>query len=242
MAQYGRSQYWDDRYTRDPEPFDWYQRWDGLKDTLKDILQPSHNILVVGSGNSRLSEELYDEGYTNITNIDISMVVVEAMQQKYQDKATMIYQQMDCRAMEFPAGKFNVVLDKGTLDSVLCGEGSTRNMHKTLQEISRVLVPNGVFVCISHGDPSYRLTYLQYPEFGWNVVVQTVTKPMMGLMASMEEEANVHYVYICSKGEPFVKWDEADRQEAIESVPKATMEQEDKTAAEGGAAELGAEG
>lgn len=35
MAQYGRSEYWDERYTRDPEPFDWYQRWAGLKDVIK---------------------------------------------------------------------------------------------------------------------------------------------------------------------------------------------------------------
>jgi len=241
MAQYGRSQYWDDRYTRDPEPFDWYQRWDGLKDVLKDILQPAHSILVLGCGNSRLSEELFDEGYTNITNIDISMVVIEAMQQKYQDKPTMTYQQMDCRQMEFPAGKFNVVIDKGTLDSVLCGEGSTRNMQKTLTEISRVLQPNGIFVCISHGDPSYRLTYLQYPEFGWNVVVQTVTKPMMGLMASMDEETNVHYIYICTKGEPFVKWDEIDKQEVAEPAQNAE-ETEAKTVGAAEGAELAAQG
>lgn len=204
-----------------------------MKDVLKDILQPDHNILVLGCGNSRLSEELFDEGYTNITNIDISMVVIEAMQQKYQDKPTMTYQQMDCRQMEFPAGKFNVVIDKGTLDSVLCGEGSTRNMQKTLTEISRVLQPNGVFVCISHGDPSYRLTYLQYPEFGWNVVVQTVTKPMMGLMASMDEETNVHYIYICTKGEPFVKWDEIDKQEVAEPVQNAEEMEAKTVGAEG---------
>lgn len=25
MAQYGKASYWDDRYTKDPEIFDWYQ-------------------------------------------------------------------------------------------------------------------------------------------------------------------------------------------------------------------------
>ena len=33
-----------------------------------------------------LSEEMYDEGYQNITNIDISKVVTKAMQEKYKDK------------------------------------------------------------------------------------------------------------------------------------------------------------
>eukprot|EP00397_Hematodinium_sp_SG-2012_P030802 GEMP01032647.1.p1 GENE.GEMP01032647.1~~GEMP01032647.1.p1 ORF type:complete len:238 (+),score=53.70 GEMP01032647.1:38-751(+) len=207
MAQYGKLQYWDDRYTRDPEPFDWYQRWEGLKDVLKDIIQPNHSILMLGSGNSRLSEELYEEGYTNISNIDISMVVTKAMKEKYQDK-NMTYAQMDARQMDFPKDHFSIVLDKGTLDSILCGEGSTQNAQKALNEISRVLLPNGVFICISHGEPSYRLTYLHRPEFGWNVTVQTVVKPMMGMVSTMDEQSNVHYVYVCTKGEIFEKWDE----------------------------------
>jgi len=33
-----------------------------------------------------LSEEMFDEGYQNITNIDISHVVTKAMQEKYKDK------------------------------------------------------------------------------------------------------------------------------------------------------------
>lgn len=203
MAQYGKPEYWEERYTRDPEPFDWYQRWAGLKDTLLEYVQTNHTILMLGAGNSRLSEEMYEEGFHNITNIDISLVVTKAMQEKYRDKTGMTYQQMDCRAMEFQDGIFNVVVDKATLDSVLCGEGSTHNAQKMLQEVSRTLSPNGVYIAISHGQPSYRLTYLQRPEFGWNVKIFTVQKPMMGMTASLasDDKDNVHYIYICTKGE-----------------------------------------
>merc|ERR1712107_559004 len=162
-----------------------------------------------GSGNSRLSEEMYEEGIHNITNIDISMVVTKAMQEKYSDKPGMTYVQMDGRAMEFPDANFNVVVDKATIDSVLCGEGSTHNAQKMLSEVSRVLMPNGVYIAISHGQPSYRLTYLQRPEFGWNVKIYTVQKPMMGMTASLsaDDKDNVHYIYICVKGEPAAKAD-----------------------------------
>ena len=34
MAQYGKSEYWEDRYKKDKEPFDWYQRYDGIKDII----------------------------------------------------------------------------------------------------------------------------------------------------------------------------------------------------------------
>ena len=34
MANYGKAEYWDDRYTKDKEQFDWYQRYSGLKDII----------------------------------------------------------------------------------------------------------------------------------------------------------------------------------------------------------------
>merc|ERR1711957_210055 len=103
--------------------------------------------------------------------------------------------------MELPEANFNVVIDKATLDSILCGEGSTHNAQKMLQEVSRVLQPNGVYIAVSHGQPSYRLTYLQRNEYGWNVKIYTVQKPMMGMTSSLSDQNdNVHYLYVCVKG------------------------------------------
>ena len=203
MAQYGKSEYWEERYTRDPEPFDWYQRWAGLKDILLEYVTTQNTILMLGAGNSRLSEELCEEGFRNITNIDSSLVVTKAMQEKYREKPGMTYVQMDGRAMELPDQNFNICIDKATLDSVLCSEASTHNAQKMLQEVSRVLQPNGVYIAISHGQPSYRLTYLQRPEFGWNVKSATIPKSKMGMTASLsaDDKYNVHYIYICVKGE-----------------------------------------
>ncbi|CAD7961743.1 unnamed protein product [Amoebophrya sp. A25] len=195
MAQYGKGDYWDERYTRDPEPFDWYQRWSGVRDIITPLMNPKSSVLVVGAGNSRMSEEMYDEGYQNITNIDSSNVAMKAMAEKYRDKAGLLYQNMDCKAMEFGDGQFNIALDKGTLDSILCGEASTLNVAKALTEISRVLDSKGVFVSVSHGQPNYRLTYLQRPEYDWEVDVHTVEKPRMGMggqQLAVDEKENVH--------------------------------------------------
>lgn len=200
MAQYGKASYWEERFTRDPEPFDWYQRWAGLKDVFQVYLKPTDQILNVGCGNSRLSEEMYDDGYHNITNIDVTQVVVQAMAEKYADKPGMIYRQMDMRNMQdFPEGFFNVVIDKATMDSILCGEGSTHMAQKCLTEISRVLNTNGIFLCVSHGQPNYRLAYLQRPEFGWKVTIEQVQKPMMGMTTQGDDKDGVHYIYICQK-------------------------------------------
>jgi EEF1A lysine methyltransferase 4 len=79
-----------------------------------------HKILNVGAGNSRLSEEMFEEGYTQITNIDISNVCVKAMKEKYKEKPeTFKYLLMDARAMDFPEASFDAVIDKATIDSIL---------------------------------------------------------------------------------------------------------------------------
>lgn len=47
-------------WLRDPEPFDWYQRFSGLKDIVTTHIDKANRILNVGSGNSRLSEEMFE--------------------------------------------------------------------------------------------------------------------------------------------------------------------------------------
>ena len=112
---------------------------------------------------------------------------------------------MDMRDLDFPDGVFDIVMDKATLDSVLCAEGSLPMVAKCLSEISRVLASNGVFVCMSHGPPNTRMQVLDRPEYGWSVSVHTVPKPMLKAVKDhvipdgQDEERVYHYVYICAK-------------------------------------------
>jgi 2-polyprenyl-3-methyl-5-hydroxy-6-metoxy-1,4-benzoquinol methylase len=74
----------------------------------------------VGAGNSQLTEELLQEGYLNITSIDISSVCVKAMQERNSHcPHPPAYLLMDVRNMLFPPSSFDAVIDKATLDSVL---------------------------------------------------------------------------------------------------------------------------
>ena len=47
---------------------------------------------------------------------------------------------MNVSALEFPDESFDAVVDKGTMDSILCGEGSTANVTKANMEISRFVI------------------------------------------------------------------------------------------------------
>lgn len=53
MAQYGKPAYWEDRYRRDPDPFDWYQRYAGLREIFDGALNKAEPVLMLGCGNSR---------------------------------------------------------------------------------------------------------------------------------------------------------------------------------------------
>ena len=203
MQQYGSKDYWDKRYKSDPEPFEWYQKYATLKPLLWKILSGYKNpkILILGCGNSRLSEELYNEGYKHITNIDFSEVCINQMQERYSDYEGMQYLCMDICKMDFENERFDVVLDKGTFDSVLCGEGATEAIHKALKEVSRVLKSNGVFICVSYGVPEYRLPYFENSEIRWTIDIQKIKKPTMeeagaNLIKQDDLEELYHHVYI----------------------------------------------
>lgn len=73
---------------------------------------------------------MFDEGYQHITNIDISFTCVKQMQDLYREKyPTLTYKQMDVRQMnpQIADETFDAVIDKGTFDSILCGDGSGPN-------------------------------------------------------------------------------------------------------------------
>lgn len=54
---------------------------------------------------------------------------------------------------------FNCVIDKGTLDTVICSEDPDYKIQLMLNEIHRVLAPNGVYILISLGEEQRRLNY-----------------------------------------------------------------------------------
>lgn len=207
MAQYGLVSYWDERYKRDTEFFDWYQRWAGVKDVLKKYMSKNDRFLIIGCGLSRLSEDMYEEGFKSQVNIDTSKVAIDTMAETYKGKPSMEFRVMDVTNLSaFAHGSFDCAVDKGTLDAILCGENSTTHVSQMLKEVSRVLKPdNGRYICITYGQPSFRLPYLERPELQWTVQVQVVPKPVLAAEASFatdDQTRDIHYIYICTKSLP----------------------------------------
>ncbi|XP_053100620.1 eEF1A lysine and N-terminal methyltransferase isoform X4 [Hemicordylus capensis] len=172
--------YWE-RFFRErgERAFEWYGEWQKLRTPLERYLRPRDSILVVGCGNSELSEQLYDEGYQDIVNVDISEVVVKQMQERSAClRPKMSYLVMDVLQMEFPDERFQVVLDKGTLDALLTDEeeATLDRVQKMFAEIGRVLQFGGRYLCVSLAQAHVLKASMEYfSREGWMVRIHQVS-------------------------------------------------------------------
>lgn len=131
--------------------FERYGEYLELCSQLHKYIKPKDSILITGCGNSSLSADLYDVGYTNITNIDVSEVAIKQMNMVNSNRTNMKFLHMDALKMTFSNEEFNVVLDKGTLDALMPDDAPETNerIDKYFAEIKRVLKLGGRYLCIS---------------------------------------------------------------------------------------------
>ena len=133
--------------------------------------------------------------------MDFSPKVITQIEEKNKAKyPKMSFKIMDVLDMqEIQTGSFNVAVDKGTLDSVLCGDNSGNNAEKMINEIYRILAPGGRYICITYGDPEHRKTYFDNLQWS-NLSVDKVLKPNTNNEENTEISAkNYHYIYIMKK-------------------------------------------
>jgi ubiquinone/menaquinone biosynthesis C-methylase UbiE len=161
-----------------------------------------------------LTEELYASEYTSIANIDFSETVIKQMQERHAEKTTLAWEVMDVsEKLNYPDESFDVCIDKGCLDSILCGDSSTVKVNDSIYHVLRVLKKNGTFMLISHWPPEKWLGYLEIEAYHWSISVFAVPRPVVGvppessgngirdttLQSTYSDPVAVHYVYVCRK-------------------------------------------
>ena len=92
---------------------------------------------------------MYQAGYKNIVNMDISPAVIEQMEKQYPH---MEWVTMDATNMTYPDGHFDIAIDKGTLDALVSGKNFDI-CEKMLKECMRVLKDTGQIILITYGSP-----------------------------------------------------------------------------------------
>lgn len=171
--------------------YDWIMEYATYRTHLLPLLKTSDSILMVGCGNSSkitrykdsvlhvlgLSEDLYEEGFRNITNTDYSASVIDIMRAKTAESCPLMkWEVADMRNMDMiPSDSFDIVLDKCAMDAIWSDGGSlwdpeektVSDITSCVKEFHRVLKPGGTFIFISFGQPHFRKPLLSC--IGWDI-------------------------------------------------------------------------
>ena len=206
--------------------------YDTIQPIFEELKIPKQaRILNIGCGNSEFSERLYDEGYTNNFNIDIADNVIKYMNSRKGKRKNLHYEVMDVRELKYADESFDVVIDKSTIDALLCGEHAYMNVAKMTKEISRVLKTGGIYFIISYGKPENRIIHLERDHLAFDIHFYSIKKENDGT----NDHEQVHYGYICTK-KPEAKenlnnfdlvYDQLERDELEEANAECEEEEED---------------
>ncbi|XP_039985558.1 eEF1A lysine and N-terminal methyltransferase [Xiphias gladius] len=196
--EFSSAEYWERFFKkRGEKAFEWYGDYNKLCGVLHRYIKVHDQVLVVGCGNSELSEQLYDVGYKHLTNIDISETVVTHMNQRNAERRPgLTFQQVDATQTPYEDGSYQAALDKGTLDAMASEEDGAL-ARKMLTEVGRVLSVGGRYVCVTLAQESViKLAVEHFVQLGWAVRLHCLQQ------ASGEQEDSFAlpvFVLVCTK-------------------------------------------
>eukprot|EP00850_Spirogloea_muscicola_P006698 SM000032S12082 [mRNA] locus=s32:401812:407454:+ [translate_table: standard] len=190
FSEFRSKQFWETFFERrGDEPFEWYSEWDELRGFLRDSCATDEDILVAGCGNSELSAQWFDAGYTKITNIDFSRKVIQDMLKKHVTvRRTMRWLVMDMTSTKFPDATFDVVFDKGGLDALMGepGEEATAAGQRFLSEVARLIKPNGGrYICITLAQEHILELLLAKFRSQWEVSIHQIPPSARSVRSSL---------------------------------------------------------
>uniref|UniRef100_A0A7S3PZ44 Methyltransferase domain-containing protein n=2 Tax=Chaetoceros debilis TaxID=122233 RepID=A0A7S3PZ44_9STRA len=106
-------------------------------------------------------------------------------------------------SLPFPDESFDLIINKGTLDAILCSNGAITRCNKMMAECSRVLKGHGSMVVVSHGTPENRKVCFEnsahWQQQKGGVEYCTVPKPKIGNGEFQNDGPMYHYIYIARK-------------------------------------------
>ena len=110
---------------------------------------------------------------------------------------------MDVRKMTYADETFDLIIDKSTIDAILCADTPYLNVTKMLSECQRVLKTGGRYVANSFGNPVYREYLFLGDHLGFYLETFKIKDKDAIIVNNRyrnEEKGNT-YIYICEKME-----------------------------------------
>jgi ubiquinone/menaquinone biosynthesis C-methylase UbiE len=119
----------------------------------------------------------------DIDNIDFSEICIKNMQERNVEKRpSMKWLVMDILDLKYKDQSFDIVLDKGTMDAIMCEKGDVWNVSEELAAkvdamlsgVTRVLKPGGKYIYITFGQPHFRKPLMLKEKYGWTFQQETI--------------------------------------------------------------------
>lgn len=150
--------FWNERYQNNQTGWDLNGPSTPLKEYIDQIEDKNIRILIPGCGNAYEAEYLIQQGFTSITLVDISDVLVNNLKEKFIDNPSINIINQDFFDLD---GNFDLILEQ-TFFCALSPSLRTNYVNK----IHDLLAPNGLLVGVlfqvDFGQP--------YPPFGGSKV------------------------------------------------------------------------
>jgi SAM-dependent methyltransferase len=227
LGQFGKPSFWQHRYDGigpDFKPHDWYVSWSTIKDRIwqtTKLLEQGRalRVLNLGCGNSLVAEAVADDPKAKVekvVSIDFIEEVIKAQVARVKDiprfKDRLEFRTMDVLHMDdLPEGSFDLVIDKGTVDSLLTTSTAATDFGEACKQISRVLKPGGWLAMISCAIGYAQIKPLQnLTHFKWKVV-QVTEMP-----SDVNDDTKINVLLI-------KRLEEKELQQAIEEAQQKTQ-------------------
>jgi EEF1A lysine methyltransferase 4 len=127
--------------------------------------------------------------------MDISTVCIQQMgDRNKKQRPQMKWEVMDVRELKYQDEMFDLVIDKSTIDALLCGNFAYLNVAIMLKECQRVLKTGGYYMAISYGVPDNREFHLIREHLKLEINTYKIEKNHEGTNAT-----SVHYIYVAKK-------------------------------------------
>ncbi|KAK3242682.1 hypothetical protein CYMTET_47627 [Cymbomonas tetramitiformis] len=168
--------------------------YSAMQVALNEHLPRENKVVLLGTGLSLLGEEMMLDGYKLVDAIDYSEPCIKRMRNRQEkleglEKVGVNYQVMDVTQMEYKDESIPSVLDKATIDTMFNNEDNLKSVHSMLAETVRILEHDGLYVCLSYGDPDSRLEVLQDKRYDWKLITSSEIK----------KNKAVFYLYVLQK-------------------------------------------
>jgi len=186
-SDFGSSEYWEKFFRKREDTFEWYGTFLELCGILAKYIKKTDLILHLGCGNSALSADMYDFGYTSIINVDYSQTVINQMSMRYADRPLMKWEVEDVTKLSYEDDKYNVIVDKGTLDAIFndTDEATVAKVETMFSEVTRVLKKGGRFILVTLAQDFILNKVMQYFSKDWLVRIHKIEFDAMQIDAGM---------------------------------------------------------